>query len=248
MEVNWHERFLQQSHWTKNIRDYLLKDISLNSDSLTLEVGCGTGVVLSDIANAHTGRFIGVDINFERCIMSTRNSDNLEIHNVDAVSLPYPAATFDLVVCHYFLLWLSNPIIAIGEIFRVLKSGGIFIAFAEPDYLNRIDSPRSLENLGEIQTQSLIRQGVNPGAGKDLPPHLISAGFRLLKFGLPGYEHPIQGIPDWWNSEWQVLEQDLFTYLTYDEIAEFKRINRASWISGNRVLWVPTYYALGRKP
>ena len=248
MNVNWHERFLQQSRWTKNIRDYLIKDIPLNNDSLTLEVGSGTGVILSDIASAHPGRFCGVDINYERCLLSTRKWDNLEIHNVDAVSLPYPAATFDHVVCHYFLLWLTNPIIALGEIFRVLKSGGFFIAFAEPDYLNRIDLPRSLEKLGALQTKSLTRQGVKPGTGKELPSLLTSVGFRLLKFGLPGYENPIQGIPVWWNSEWQVLEQDLFPYLSYDEIAEYKKIDRTSWKSGDRVLWVPTYYALGRKP
>lgn len=248
MKVNWHERFLQQSRWTKNIRDYLIKDIPFNNTSLTLEVGSGTGVILSDIASAHPGRFNGVDVNFKRCIMSTRNNDNLSIQNADAVSLPYPTSTFNLVICHYFLLWLTNPILVLREIFRVLNSGGYFIVFAEPDYLNRIDFPFSLERLGELQTKSLTNQGANPAAGKNLPSLLSSAGFRLLKFGLPGYEHPDPGIPDWWDSEWQVLEHDLIPNLTYDEIAEYKKIDRESWRSGNRVLWVPTYYALGIKP
>ena len=248
MKVNWHERYLQQSSWTENIRDYLLKDIPFTETTLLLETGSGSGVILSDLACKKPGQFVGIDINFDRCAVSTRNYRNIAVSNADAYALPYPSTAFDLVICHYFLLWLTDPNLVLQEIFRVLKSGGFFVAFAEPDYSSRIDLPCPLDSLGKLQTKALDGQGVNTITGKELATRIAHNGFRPLKFGVAAYEHPIPGIPEWWESEWQVMEHDLLPYLSAEEIAAYKNLDRDSWLSGTRVLWVPTAYALGQKP
>jgi SAM-dependent methyltransferase len=247
MMVNWHERFLHQSSWTENIRDYLLQNIPFTKDTMLLETGSGSGVILSDLTSKKPGQFVGIDNDFERCVMSTRNYRNIHINNADVYSLPFPAFSFDLVICHYFLLWLTNPNSALQEIYRVLKPGGFFLAFAEPDYSRRVDLPRPLDSLGKLQVKSLQSQGVNTIAGKELPSQIAHIGFHLQKFGVTGYEHPIPGIPNWWESEWQVLEHDLLPYLSVEKISTYKELDRVNWLSGNRVLWVPTSYALSQK-
>lgn len=249
MNIDWHERFIQQARWTKTIRDYLLDSLEIAHPAAVLEIGCGTGVVLSDLVNkVKPFTSCGIDLDFNRLSIATRNNNNLLFGNADAALLPFPGSSFDLVFCHYLVLWLQDPLEIFREAYRVLKSDGYLIAFAEPDYENRVDTPQQLSNLGVLQTQSLRSQGADPGVGKFLAGWMAASGFQLLKFGVPGYEHPKPGIPAWWESEWQVLDYDLSHLLSQEDLYHYKSLDRQSWLSGNRVLWIPTYYALGRKP
>jgi len=248
MEVNWHERFLHQASWTKLIRDYLLNKVQLGINASVLEVGCGTGAVLSDVINQYSGIGYGIDINFDRVLFATRTYDNLLVVSGDAYALPFPSSSFNLVFCHYFFLWLENPLQALYEAFRVLAPGGYFAAFAEPDFDKRIDTPSQLAQLGSLQTRSLRNQGAHPGVGKEITRLLAECGFRLLDFGVPGYEQPRPGIPSWWESEWQVIKQDLAGKLPLEELERYQELDRACWLSGERVLYIPTYYALSKKP
>lgn len=249
MTIDWHERFSQQANWTKRVRDYLLDDLNLSQDASVLEIGCGTGVILADLISRYKLKSgIGVDVNLNRSIIATRNYCNIKIINADAECLPFSTSAFDVVFCHYLILWLAEPRNTILEAFRVLKQGGYFLAFAEPDYEHRVDAPAQLCKLGKLQTISLELQKANPGAGKDLANIVAASGFQLVKFGVPGYEHPEPGLPPWWESEWQVIQHDLADLISPDELIQYKNIDRQSWISGTRVLWVPTYYTMGRKP
>jgi len=248
MEVNWHERFLHQASWTKLIRDYLLKKVQLNMNASVLEIGCGTGAVLSDVINQDLGKGYGIDLDFNCVLFATRNNDNLSAVTGDAAALPFPSSSFDLVFCHYFFLWLEHPRQALYEAYRVIEPGGYFAAFAEPDYDKRIDTPSQLARLGSLQTRSLRKQGAHPGVGKEITRLLSECGFRLMDFGVSGYEKPRPGIPSWWESEWQVIKQDLAGLLPLEELERYQELDRASWLGGERVLYIPTYYALSRKP
>lgn len=248
MRVNWQERYVHQACWTKNIRDYLLKQASLSHNARILELGSGTGAVLSDIANQFPLMAFGIDLKLDCSIIATRNFMNFSIATADSCALPFSASSFDVVFCHYFLLWLVEPRLALDEAFRVLKPGGYFFAFAEPDYLERIDFPPQLARLGKLQTLSLRNQGANPGMGKKLVQLLLDSGFHVHQFGVSGYEQPDSGLPSWWKSEWQMLEHDLTGMLSPKELKRFQVLDQSSWITGKRILYVPTYYASAVKP
>ena len=49
--VDWHARFLVQASWTGQLRQYLYQQIGINKQFRILEVGCGTGVITSEMAN-----------------------------------------------------------------------------------------------------------------------------------------------------------------------------------------------------
>ncbi len=248
MNIDWHARFTQQALWTKSLREYLLKDITLQSDAKILEIGCGTGAILSDINPGQNATLIGLDNNFHHCAIATRNTPNSFVLNADLYSIPYQADSLDLVFCHYLLLWLASPQSAMAEVCRVLKPGGIFLAFAEPDYESRIDYPTEFINLGKLQTQSLVKQGVNSKIGRQLPSLAVQAGFKKCKYGISGYEIISGELPEWWQSEWQTIHYDLSNDLDVYHIEKLKVLDHKSWLDGSRVLWIPTFYLSCEKP
>jgi hypothetical protein len=134
------------------------------------------------------------------------------------------------------------------EILRVLNRGGNIFIFAEPDYLSRIDFPPSLERLGMLQTQSLINQGVTPDTGRHLASWLCQSNFVNIKTGIFGYECDHARIPDWLESEHEVLSSDLMNTLTSTELEAMLNADSSAWSAGSRVLFIPTFYAVATKP
>jgi SAM-dependent methyltransferase len=248
MKIDWHGRFAQQARWTRSLREYLLSKISIDPHSRVLEVGCGTGAVLTEFSQSRAVMLHGLDINYLNCMMATRNAQESEICNGDVFHLPYPTNSFDLVFCHYFILWLPSPLQAFSEIMRVLNPGGSFLIFAEPDYGARIDHPAPLARLGELQTTSLVRQGADPSLARQLPAFLGRSGFKHIQYGISGFEVRTGELPDWWESEWQILSYDLQDLIETDELARLKTLDRQSWLDGSRILWVPTFYLSCIKP
>lgn len=248
MSVDWHTRFIEQARWTKALRDYLLGGIKFTSNAHCLEIGSGTGVIAADFATAHSCTVIGVDLDFPRSIIATRNYGNIFTVNGNAYHLPFPNDSFDCVFCHYFFLWIDNVDCVMDEVRRVLKPGGRFIAFAEPDYHGRIDHPPAFQELGELQTQALMNQGINPNSGRELPSFAANHAFTQVIYGISGYEQSAGVLPAWWESEWYMLDSDLSSYIPKSTLDELQILDRDSWLNGSRVLWIPTFYLSCIKP
>ncbi len=163
----------------------------------------------------------------------------------NALSLPYSNHSFDVVYCHFLLLWVSDPLQALLEMKRVTKPGGHVIAFAEPDYTKRIDKPDELIPLGKWQTESLKRQGADPSFGARLAESFFQAGIRINETGT------IQNVGNDPNAEerekeWDVLESDLAGMASREEIQKMKLLDKQAWERDERVLYVPTYFAWGQ--
>src|SRR5438876_144079 len=93
-----------------------------------LELGCGTGVLLADLAQKY--RFVvGIDVSREM-MEATRKLD-LPIVAGDCSILPFESASFDLVICRGVLHHVPDRSSALAEIHRVLRPGGEFI-LSEP--------------------------------------------------------------------------------------------------------------------
>ena len=98
-----------------------------------------------------------------------------------ACHLPFADQSFDVVLCHFLLLWLKTPVVALKEMARVCMPGGAVLALAEPDHDSRIDSPLELEKLGRLQTHGLKEQGANTRAGRQLSGWFIQAGLEVSR-------------------------------------------------------------------
>jgi ubiquinone/menaquinone biosynthesis C-methylase UbiE len=244
---DWHERFTVQAGWTKQLRQYLYQQVGLNEKSRILEIGCGTGVITTELKQHTKIQVSGLDIQYDRLEIARKHDPVSHYDCADAYHLPYTKDSFDFVVAHYLFLWLKEPVQALLEILRVLKPGGQLIALAEPDYLSRIDNPKELWVLGELQTKALIQQGANPMAGRQLSDQLTQAGFVDIQYGISGFQEKSGKIPEWVDSEWKILEHDLALLASKQVLIDLRNIDLSSHQKGSRIRWVPTFYAYGKK-
>jgi SAM-dependent methyltransferase len=241
--MDWHARYLQQARWTAQLRSYLFNRAGLRPGQRVLELGCGTGAVLEDFPLK--GGVYGLDVSRSALEQAARHAPAASLTCGDGACLPYPAGTFDLVFCHYVLLWVRDPDRVAAEMRRVTRPGGAVLALAEPDYGGRIDFPAALAVLGRWQMRSLRQQGADPEMGRKLAGIFTRAGLGQVETGVIGGEwkahtsHPGQDL------EWQVLVEDLQGQAPRPEILKIKALDDQARENGTRVLYVPTFYAWG---
>ncbi|HEY5270869.1 MAG TPA: methyltransferase domain-containing protein [Anaerolineales bacterium] len=259
--MDWHSRFLQQAAWTRDLRVYLFERAGLTRARRVLEVGCGTGAILSSLATPAAVH--GLDLEPARLVEARVQVPSAALVCGNALALPYPSRAFDITFCHFLLLWVHNPLLALLEMKRVTRPGGAVLALAEPDYDSRVDKPAALAPLGRWQAESLRRQGADPGLGRRLAPLFRQAGIQPIETGTlqgsPGSSEVVPvpargtGCGDGErlpasaerDLEWAVLEDDLAGWVPAQEVRRMKLLDEQAWERGERVLHVPTYFAWG---
>jgi len=238
--MNWHSRYLQQAAWTRDLRIYLFEQAGLTNARRVLEVGCGTGAILGDISTP--AALHGLDLEPASLVECRFHVPAVSLTRSDAHFLPYPDQSFDIVFCHFLLLWVHDPLQVLCEMARVGRS---VLALAEPDYSQRVDEPAALKPLGKWQTEALKRQGANPFFGAALAKTFYKAGIKLVETG------PIQGqavvrSAEEWETEWAVIEADLGGFVPSGEIQKLKKLDETARKQGERTLYVPAFFAWGR--
>ena len=246
MRVDWHVRFLQQAAWTRDLRNYLYEHAGLSQARRVLEVGCGTGVLLAEIIQRGQNEVVGVDLDLERLQSSAIHAPEAGLVQADGLDLPFRSASFGMAVCHFLLLWVTHPVHVIREMRRVVRAGGTVLALAEPDYGGRIDFPDPLSTLGKCQQQSLTNQGADTLIGRKLKGIFHQAGLQDVEAGVLGAHWA--GVPEKedLNLELAVMQADLEGMLLQEDIDKIRSMEINSWERGERVLFVPTFFAWGR--
>lgn len=244
----WHERYRLQANWTSNLRRHLLPRLKSEHCQRTLEVGCGSGAVLSDVISlTPKSQIYGLDVNLSALKLAKKYCSGAAFTCGNALYLPYPSNSFDLCYTHFFLLWVNPPLTALEEMCRVTRRGGYVIAFAEPDYGGRIDYPPCLEEVGKLQRQALLAQGANPDMGRQLASLFHKAGLKDIHNGILSGQWSTPPSPEERASEWKFLQHDLKGLLSANRLKELHTQETLAWQHGERVLFVPTFYAWGQK-
>ncbi len=109
----------------------MLDLVDLRPGERVLDVACGTGLVSFRMAAAvgERGTVVGTDISGQMVeaagrIAAARGIANASFERADAEELPLPDASFDAAVCALGLMYVPDPVQALGEMRRVLRPGG----------------------------------------------------------------------------------------------------------------------------
>ena len=246
MLFNWHNRFLQQATWTQDLRRYLYQRAGLDNARRVLEVGCGTGVILAELFQRARAKVVGLDLDPERLKLSVQHAPNTRLVQADGLRLPFVDSSFDMAVCHFLLLWVKDPLQIVREMSRVTREGGSVLAMAEPDYAGRIDYPGTLSLIGKWQQQSLKDQGVDTLIGRKLKGIFHQAGIKDVEAGILGAQWPKTPSREEIDQEWDMLRADLGNTFPKEAVENIHSQDINSWECGERILFVPTFYAWGR--
>lgn len=157
-----------------------------NSNSLTLEIGCGPG----QYRLAVNGNYVAVDITVADYKGGVPRTPDVV---ADAKQLPFRDNTFDLVffsnVFHYF----DDRCGTMAQVIRVLRPGGYLLIF---DY-----SRKTLRRLSSVYAQSSPGLTACVRSASDWVALLARAGFSNVSLSLKSFSLKHQllkwGLPHW---------------------------------------------------
>ncbi|MGJ5673014.1 MAG: class I SAM-dependent methyltransferase [Nostochopsis sp.] len=153
----YHSNWIKGSnvYWEKGTHDAQLAMCQLIPDGVSvLEVGCGDGSAAKEISDhVRDVKYTGVDLSPE--MWEGRQDFNFIV--ASAEKLPFPSASFDVVLSMFVIEHLVFPSNFLDEAWRVLKPGGSFITIA-PDFdANNMPSEKIGFSYGNGRDK--IRQG-----------------------------------------------------------------------------------------
>jgi len=109
------------------IERYLKHSIPSQAISF-LDVGCGPGTLCKELCKQYPLSFFHcVDISYNRLKQAKTNGHHNYCTQGDILSLPYQSNTFDIVFSRFIFEYIKKPDIAIQEMIRVCKTGGLLM-------------------------------------------------------------------------------------------------------------------------
>lgn len=254
--INWSERcwkemliYQRKCLWLEDTVKKLAAWMRLKPGMTAIDVGCGLGYLGYTYWSyfGEGGRYFGVDISpelardAEKAAKEWAKGGEASFIVGDAYKLPLPDDSADIVMCHILLIHLKTPEIALAEMLRVAKRGGIIIC-KEPDNLStlltiRYPSVREFDieeqllfakvaitcNRGRIK----IGQGDN-SLGPKIPRMMKKLGLTDIGVRIndrayylePPYQSPLQQYHlEWVKEKW--LDEKRYETLRGREEREF---------------------------
>jgi ubiquinone/menaquinone biosynthesis C-methylase UbiE len=149
-----------------------------------LDCGCGVGSITLDLAEiVAPGQVVGIDTDAEQLDIARsqahkRRVTNARFEAASVYELPFADASFDAALAHTLLVHLSDPLLALKEMRRILKPGGI-VAVSDDDFSTLVISPSTplLEKTLEMWVRILELNGGSPYYSRHLRRLLLEAGF-----------------------------------------------------------------------
>lgn len=117
-----------QKYWhTRKLRE-VNKLITNEGKIKILDVGCASGWFLNEIIKQKPrSKGYGIDIYKEGINYGKKKYPKLILKKANAEKIPFPANTFDIVICTEVLEHVENPSKVLKEIKRVLNKKGIAV-------------------------------------------------------------------------------------------------------------------------
>lgn len=110
-------------------RHDIIGQLPFAPDAAILEVGCGgggTGALA--LATGKCRRYHGIEIEPGAAAQARKALTEVLVDNIETMRLPYPEASFDVVIVSEVLEHLVDPWAAVARLARSLKPSGIMIA------------------------------------------------------------------------------------------------------------------------
>jgi arsenite methyltransferase len=251
--------------WSAMFGLLLLKYVPLQRGLTVLDVGCGTGFPLLELAQrlGAGSTVYGIDpwkTALERAKQKARlcNIHNVEMRLGDAEAMPFPDGQFDLIVSNLGINNFSNPEAVLRECRRVSKSSARIVLTTNlnghmKEFYDVFES--TLKQLGKEKALNALKLHIDNRATVERIARLFeNAGFRVsrvheessvMRFadGSALFRHYFikLGFLDGWKSVLDASEhEEVFIQLE-------KNLNNLAETRGDLTLTIPMAYMEGEK-
>ncbi|HSP95121.1 MAG TPA: methyltransferase domain-containing protein [Thermoanaerobaculia bacterium] len=178
--------------WSAMAGLLLLEHVELKRGAHVLDVGCGTGFPLIELAErlGPASRVCGIDpwsaaLARARFKARVRRVENVAIVGGDAGALPFPDARFDLIVSNLGVNNFEKPEAALGEIRRVARPGSkLALTTNLKGHMKEFYDvfEETLAEVGDGKALGALKAHVNHRATVEkLTALLEGCGFRLAR-------------------------------------------------------------------
>ncbi len=123
------------SPWFQYTQTLAIDALDLSADSRALDVGCGTGFAVRELARRlPEGRACGIDIS-EGMVAEARRrvppelATRVDIQQASSASIPHPDGAFTHLMCTNSFHHYPEPVEVLREMQRVLVPGGQIVIF-----------------------------------------------------------------------------------------------------------------------
>jgi len=173
------KRYLDSSHAARSVRwaEELLAPFSPSTAQRALEVGCGRGLVADYLTKRFGLSVVAVDLDSEALSLARQevgSNGQIFLVQADALSLPFAAESFGLVLGMNMLHHTPDWLQAIKEINRVVNFSGCLLLVER----------YSVEIRWEKGRLRLKPHGLSP---QNLLPELEKYGFKIIKLIRKGW-------------------------------------------------------------
>ncbi len=117
---------ISAGYFGKAVRDAAIAKAYLRPEMMVADIGAGTGFMAAGLAPL-VRRVYAVDGSAAMLAVAKKNLaefNNVEYHEADGSSLPFPDEALDAVFANMYLHHTPDPLAAIREMVRVLRPGG----------------------------------------------------------------------------------------------------------------------------
>src|SRR5688572_13542128 len=131
----------------------------IGAGNKVLDVGCGTGVLAREALRrvAPTGQVVGLDLNAGMLAVAARTEPAIDWRQGDAAALAFDAASFDVVVSQFALMYFPGRVASLREMWRTLAPGGRLAVAAWAS----IDHARGYQILVDIAARQCGRKAAD---------------------------------------------------------------------------------------
>lgn len=170
---------------TRHLRAWERWHLGLRSGQRLLDVGCGLGDAALALTTAlgPPGEVVGVDVSAEMVVAATSRARaaRCQCRFVvgDALSLDEPDASFDVVRSERTLQWVTDPTVAVAEMARVVRPGGL-VSLIDTDW-STFDLDVGDTRLRErVRTRMRTERGRPSNVGGRLADIAAGAGLEVV--------------------------------------------------------------------